>query len=442
MLFQKFVQLAKGIMLKAAGALYVLPLAPAILLHVVFAMKLLQFDVLEFIGKGCYSMVYEIMPKNGSNEGDSFAFKRIFIQDPAAVECAKRERNILVRLAEGTEHSPFLPTLYFSYLVKNSPILILRSGSGFDLFHLLTAQKVLLEHDARFYASEIICGLEHLHGMQIVHLDLKPENILLEKSGHIFITDFDRSFDLSLNLVPKTSDFGGTLSFMAPEVAKELEISPKADVWSLAVLMAEMVSGPIRNLSRDVGRNRQMAKKGSFVIRDFKRLTQNLQAFFNACLKLNPKERIDIAGVKKLKFFKFVDWGKVIKCSIKPPFNPSDLENSLRDDFGVNRHDPLLLDAAFAEHMPLIRGKLETTVTSTGERRVVPILPNTEKLNRLGMTPEKILEHLGDFSFIHPSLRMSNGVDMPNSTDCEISDIATKSHEMNFVRRRHISKGD
>ncbi|KAM7540250.1 hypothetical protein Aperf_G00000031109 [Anoplocephala perfoliata] len=404
-------------------------------------MKLLQFDVLEFIGKGCYSMVYEIMPRSGSDEGDSYAFKRIFIQDPDAVECAKRERNILMRLAEETECSPFLPILYFSYLVENSPALVLRIGSGFDLFHLLTAKKFLLEQDARFYASEIICGLEHLHALQIVHLDLKPENILLDKSGHIFITDFDRSFDLSLNIIPKASDFGGTLSFMAPEVAKGLEISTKADVWSLAVLMAEMVSGPIRILSRDVARNREMAKKGHFVIRNFKRLTQNLQAFFNSCFKLNPKERTDIAGVKKLKFFKFVDWEKVIKCSIKPPFSPSDLPNSLRNDFGVNRRDPLLLDAAFAEHMPLIRGKLETTATSTGERRIVPVLPNADKLNRIGMTPEKILEHLGDFSYIHPSLRGSNEIDVLNSTDCKFNDV-TKSREINFVRKRHISKGD
>lgn len=407
------------------------------------AMVLTDFDVLRFIGKGCYSMVYEVTPKYDQEDMSIYAFKRIFIQEPNAIECAKKERNILVRLAEHTNHSPFLPTLYYSYVFKNSPVLVLHRGSGWDLFQLLTRQRLLSEHDARFYASEIICGLEHLHSMQIVHLDLKPENILLDRYGHLIISDFDRSFDLSLNQAPKPVDFGGTLSFMAPEIAKQEMLSTKADIWSLAALIAEMVSGPIRSLSRNDEQGRKMARQNQYKITNMHKLSKNLQALFNTCLAANPSARPDIAGVKRLRFFKFVDWEKVLSCTLKPPLDPFTLgSSSSTSDWGVDPVDQFLLDAAFDEHMPLIRGKLELDLSRpSGEIRCVPVLPNYEKLKNAGINIDRVHDHLGDFDFVHPSLRKPEPVEKKEVDEVTKSiDVSQMSVELELVRERHFSR--
>ncbi|XP_030959475.1 phototropin-2-like [Quercus lobata] len=54
--------------------------------------------------------------------------------------------------------------------------------------------KLFKEESARFYAAEVVIGLEYLHCLGIIYRDLKPENILLQKDGHAMLTDFDLSF--------------------------------------------------------------------------------------------------------------------------------------------------------------------------------------------------------------------------------------------------------
>ncbi|KAJ0010195.1 hypothetical protein Pint_33956 [Pistacia integerrima] len=68
--------------------------------------------------------------------------------------------------------------------------------SGGELFALLDRQpmKLFKEESARFYAAEVVIGLEYLHCLGIIYRDLKPENILLQKDGHIVLSDFDLSF--------------------------------------------------------------------------------------------------------------------------------------------------------------------------------------------------------------------------------------------------------
>ncbi|KAF7801303.1 putative LOV domain-containing protein [Senna tora] len=67
---------------------------------------------------------------------------------------------------------------------------------GGELFALLDKQpmKIFKEESARFYAAEVVIGLEYLHCLGIIYRDLKPENILLQKDGHVVLTDFDLSF--------------------------------------------------------------------------------------------------------------------------------------------------------------------------------------------------------------------------------------------------------
>lgn len=69
--------------------------------------------------------------------------------------------------------------------------------NGGDMFFHLKNRMHLPEKHARFYAAEIILTLEYLHSKGFIYRDLKPENILLDADGHVKLTDFGLSKDLS-----------------------------------------------------------------------------------------------------------------------------------------------------------------------------------------------------------------------------------------------------
>ncbi|KAG7035020.1 Phototropin-2 [Cucurbita argyrosperma subsp. argyrosperma] len=100
------------------------------------------------------------------------------------------ERQIVALL----DH-PFLPTLYTSFETPTHVCLISDFCPGGELFALLDKQpmKLFKEDSARFYAAEVVIGLEYLHCLGIIYRDLKPENILLQKDGHVTLADFDLS---------------------------------------------------------------------------------------------------------------------------------------------------------------------------------------------------------------------------------------------------------
>ena len=92
--------------------------------------------------------------------------------------------------------------LQYAFQTNEKLHLILDFARGGELFrHLSDVQKVLAsgeelyftEHEARFYISEIMMALEHLHELGIIYRDLKTENILLDHEGHVMLTDFGLS---------------------------------------------------------------------------------------------------------------------------------------------------------------------------------------------------------------------------------------------------------
>ena len=171
-----------------------------------------HFDVTSFISRGTYSMVYEAHPKQGSGNATTYTLKRMFLQNPSAVKCALREHHTLVRLSLHQHQSAFLATLICSLRIHGSPTFVLRKGSNVDLLSLTRYLDGVQEDDALFYSSEIMCGSQCLHAICIVHIDFKSETILLSYSGHVLITDFDRSYDMSEGrILAEAHDFRTTL---------------------------------------------------------------------------------------------------------------------------------------------------------------------------------------------------------------------------------------
>jgi serine/threonine protein kinase len=106
---------------------------------------------------------------------------------------------------------------------------------GGELFQHLRQANRFSEDRTRFYAAQILLGIEFLHKNNIIYRDLKPENILLDDEGNICLADFGMAKLLNSNL--KTESIVGTPEYIAPEVLQNEEYGKPADWWSFGTLM-------------------------------------------------------------------------------------------------------------------------------------------------------------------------------------------------------------
>lgn len=149
-----------------------------------------QFRLLRRLGCGDIGSVY-LSELSGTH--CYFAMK---VMDKASLASRKKlaraqtEREILQLL----DH-PFLPTLYTHFETDRFTCLVMEYCPGGDLHTLRQRQpgRHFSELAARFYAAEVLLGLEYLHMLGVVYRDLKPENVLVRDDGHIMLSDFDLS---------------------------------------------------------------------------------------------------------------------------------------------------------------------------------------------------------------------------------------------------------
>lgn len=110
-----------------------------------------------------------------------------------------------------------------------------------DLSALMKLPNIQLEQKLVWF-TQICLAVDAIHDAKIIHRDLKPMNIFIDSFGFIKIGDFGVSKAV-LNATKKVSTIAGTYEYMAPEVIQEELYDNKIDIWSLGVILYELVCG-------------------------------------------------------------------------------------------------------------------------------------------------------------------------------------------------------
>ena len=99
--------------------------------------------------------------------------------------------------------------------------------------------------DAAAYAIEIGRGLEAAHGANLVHRDVKPQNVLIDPDGRAKVTDFGIALSLEADGLTKTGRVLGTTDYVSPEQAMGREVDARSDIYSLGIVLYEMLVGDV-----------------------------------------------------------------------------------------------------------------------------------------------------------------------------------------------------
>ncbi|OUZ99742.1 Protein kinase domain [Macleaya cordata] len=151
-----------------------------------------HLKLLRHLGSGNLGRVFLCRLKD-YDDSATFALKVI---DREALTNKKLSHVMMESQVLSVVDHPFLPTLYAHLEVSHYTCLLIDYCPGGDLHSLLRKQPGnRFRVDAvRFFASEVLVGLEYLHALGVVYRDLKPENILIREDGHVMLSDFDLCF--------------------------------------------------------------------------------------------------------------------------------------------------------------------------------------------------------------------------------------------------------
>ncbi|XP_064913674.1 ribosomal protein S6 kinase alpha-2 isoform X5 [Columba livia] len=288
-----------------------------------------QFELLKVLGQGSYGKVFLVRKIKGSDAGQLYAMK---VLKKATLKVRDRVRSKMERDILAEVNHPFIVKLHYAFQTEGKLYLILDFLRGGDLFTRLSKEVMFTEEDVKFYLAELALALDHLHGLGIIYRDLKPEkfpfllySILLDEEGHIKITDFGLSKE-AIDHDKRAYSFCGTIEYMAPEVVNRRGHTQSADWWSFGVLMFEMLTGSLPFQGKDRKETMALILKAKLGMPQF--LSIEAQSLLRALFKRNPSNRLGAGfdGVEEIKrhpFFVTIDWNKLYRKEIKPPFKPA-----------------------------------------------------------------------------------------------------------------------
>ncbi|OVE80079.1 hypothetical protein BVY01_00880 [bacterium I07] len=160
-------------------------------------------------------------------------------KDRNAVERFKREAKSAAAL-----NHPNIVTIYEIVEYEGQTFLAMEHVDGHSLREEIENGPIEVEKVVDI-TKQICEGLEKAHKADIIHRDIKPENILIDKSGRVRILDFGLARMKGVSKLTKESSTLGTVKYMSPEQLRGEEVDHRTDIWSLGVVMYEMLTGEV-----------------------------------------------------------------------------------------------------------------------------------------------------------------------------------------------------
>lgn len=200
-----------------------------------------RYKINKELGRGGMAIVYEATDIMLDRQVALKMVRPEYASDDAFIEKIKHEARAVARISH-----PNVVNIYDIGQVKKAHYLVMENINGQNLKDIIEARGKLPVIEALDIASQIAAALHVAHDNSIVHCDIKPHNIIVTPENQVKVTDFGIARAVSSTMTLNTTNsIVGSAHYFSPEQAKGGEITPSTDIYSLGIVLYEMLTGEV-----------------------------------------------------------------------------------------------------------------------------------------------------------------------------------------------------
>jgi serine/threonine-protein kinase len=197
-----------------------------------------RYRLLELVGSGGMAVVYKGVDTLLQRRVAVKILRESFAGDPAFLARFQRE----ARAAAGLDH-PNIVTVYDVGHEGDRHYIVMEYVDGVDLKTLIRQKGRLSVNEALNIGIQIAAGVGHAHKAGVIHCDIKPQNVLVTSDGRAKVTDFGIARALSEAGLTESETVWGSPPYFSPEQAAGDPLAPASDVYSIGIVLYEMLAG-------------------------------------------------------------------------------------------------------------------------------------------------------------------------------------------------------